>query len=188
MLIIPVLADAFLPSCLFSCRLKGLEPSVSSPSSTYQLSGSAALIIIWPNLFGWLTEFWFWCRMLCEHHKLGVSIHLAALSLFYFPKGYFETKPPMKQSHLMPLCPGLRPFFFLKSLPINIKSWHWVAPLFSLPSPDKEHPHKHTGTTLLKVTLTGWQAGDKCEYGQKQKPNNADSAINLMQNMDENGT
>lgn len=90
MLIIPVLADAFLPSSLFSCRLKGLELSVSSPSSTYstlyQLSGSAALIIIWPHLFGWLGEFWFSFCMLCEHCKVGVSIHLAALTLLYFTK------------------------------------------------------------------------------------------------------
>lgn len=90
MLIIPVLADAFLPSSLFSCRLKGLELSVSSPSSTYsalyQLSGSAALIIIWPHLFGWLGELWFSFCMLCGQHKVRVSIHLAALNILYLGK------------------------------------------------------------------------------------------------------
>lgn len=33
-------------------------------------------------------------------------------------------------------------FIFHKSLPINIRSWQWVAPLFSLPSLDKEHAPK----------------------------------------------
>ncbi len=132
MLIIPVLADALLPSSLFSCRLKGLELSVSFPSSTYstlyQLSGSAALIIIWPHLFGWLGELWFSFRMLCEHRKAGVSIHLSALTLLYFPNGYFVTeKPPLMQRRLKLPRPGLRPFFFTNHWQLTLragKRWH----------------------------------------------------------------
>lgn len=79
MLIIWVLADAFLPSSVVSCRLKGLELSVSSPLSTrsilYQCSGSAALIIIWPHLFAWLGELWLFYSAYCENTtKVGVFI------------------------------------------------------------------------------------------------------------------
>lgn len=152
MLIIPVLAVAFLPSSLFSCRLKGLELSVSSPSSAcsklYQLSGSAALIIIWPHLFGWLGHLWFSFCILDGSPQVRVNIHLTVWSAPIFYKRLFcDSSPPLMQCRLKQLCPGLRPLFFDKSLPINIKSRQEVTPPFSLLPPDKEHPRKHTGTT-----------------------------------------
>lgn len=153
----------FYPAPLLSCRLEGLELSVSSPWSSrntqFQLSGSAALIIIWPHLFGRLRESWFPSRIL---RAIGF------IPLPFLSRRLFCDKPPLKPPPLKLLWTGAM-FFSHKSLPINIKSWQWVAPLFSLPSPDKEHPPKHTATTHLKVTLTWWQAADLCEYGQKQK-------------------
>lgn len=68
MLIIQCLQMHFYPAPLLSCRLEGLELSVSSPWSSrntqFQLSGSAALIIIWPHLFGRLRESWIPSRTL----------------------------------------------------------------------------------------------------------------------------
>lgn len=163
MLIIPVLADAFLPSSLFSCRLKGLELSVSSPSSTYsallQLSGSAALIIIWPHLFGWLRELWFLFCMLCEHHRVGAGIHLAALTLLYFPKGYFATTdPPLMRCRLKLLHSGLGPFFFPSNhCQLTLKAgtrWHLrfhYRPLIK---------STHTNTQAQHVKRSPWQ-GDR---------------------------
>lgn len=144
MLIIPVLADAFLPSSLFSCRLKGLELSVSSPASTcstlYQLSGSAALIIIWPHLFGWLGELWFSFCMLREQR---VFI-LKPLPSFILQKVILWQQTSSNAMSSETALSWTEAIFFYKSLPINIKSWQEMAPPFSLSSPDEEHPHKHT--------------------------------------------
>lgn len=76
MLIIWCLQMHFYWAPLLSCRLEGLELSVSSPWSSrktqYQLSGSAALIIIWPHLFGGLWESWF------PSCTLRASVHSAS--------------------------------------------------------------------------------------------------------------
>lgn len=126
----------FLPSSLFSCRLKGLELSVSSPSSThstlYQLSGSAALIIIWPHLFGWLGELWFsfcfagWTLLKRE----GVFI-LQPSACCISKKGFYDNKALLVQSCLQ-LCS-----FFI-SIVLLIKSW-------PITDPDIDHINKHEG-------------------------------------------
>lgn len=153
MLIIPVLANAFPPSSLFSCRLKGLELSVSSPPSVCrtldQLSGSAALIIIWPHLFvlDWTSqEFHFTCCIHTHTHTEGVSTHLSDLTLPWFWGGCFVTSPLL-------WC------HFYKSLPLSISSCYQMTFCFSLSS-DKEHLHKQPGRTPFKGRCGG---NNKCQ-------------------------
>lgn len=151
MLIILVLADAFLPSSLFSCRLKGLELSVSSPLSTYsalyQLSGSAALIIIWPHLFGWLGELWFSFCMLYEHRKVGVSIHLAAASLLYFATVILWQQSSCNAVSSDAVLSWIEAIFY-RSLPINIKSKQDMA--LMLPDKERAHTQAHTKNNMWK--------------------------------------
>lgn len=87
--------------------------------------------------------------MLRERRKVGVSIRLTAVALLYSTKVILWQQT---SSNILLLSEAAfswteATFFFYESLPINIENWQEMAPPFSLLSSDKEHSHKHTGTT-----------------------------------------
>lgn len=122
----------------------------------YQLSGSAALIIIWPHLFGWLVMIF----ILYAVPQSGSEYSSCCLKPPLFSKRLFcDNKPPLMRCCLQAASAWTQAisFFFTNHCQLTLKAgkrWHLrfhYRPLMK---------STHTNTRQQHVKRSAWQ-GDK---------------------------